>query len=112
MESEIIKIFAQLAVNVPAMFVVLYVFWLLARKTLSDLEKDHESNKTMIKELEKMHAECRKNCDERIQAVNADVVKLDREILTGINELRLSMGKIEGAQTLAKDIAEALSPTH
>ena len=108
MEAKLLGYLGQTLVNVPAMFLVLYVCWLLANKTLADLKEKLKDTSDRLVRLEGLQSDCKEECANRFKETNADIVRLNIDILNGINELKISLAKMEGAKTLAKDMVNEL----
>jgi hypothetical protein len=81
--------------------VMLFVNIMLLRKSYQDLKERQDKS-------EKVQADCKKDCDRRFDGVAHEIQSFSRELLKAINDLSIQIAHLQGQNTLAKDIAEAI----
>ena len=74
---------------------------LLLRRSVSELE-------SRLLRLEEERKECQGKCERRFEHGKKEFARLDREIIQGLNEIKIQIAKLEGINEMAKELAQSI----
>jgi len=77
---------------------------LLLRRSMQELEE-------RLKRLEAERKECEAKCEARFLDGEKQFARLDKEIIKGLNEIKIQIARLEGGGELVKEFAQSIRRT-
>ncbi len=74
---------------------------LLLRRSVQELEE-------RFKRLESERKECQAKCESRLDDGEKQFIRLDHEIIKGLNEIKVQIARLEGGNELMKELTQAV----
>ena len=74
---------------------------LMLRRSVQELED-------RLKRLESERKECQSKCESRLDEVERQFIKLDHEIIKGLNEIKVQIARLEGGSDFVKELTQSL----
>ena len=74
---------------------------LMLRRSVQELEE-------RLRRLESERKECQVKCESRLDEVERQFIKLDHEIIKGLNEIKVQIARLEGGSDFVKELTQSL----
>ena len=72
------------------------------------LRRSMQEHEDRLKRLELERKECQEKCEARLSDGERQFARLDKEIIKGINEIKVQIARLEGGNDFAKDFTNSL----